>query len=95
LFQFYNFIKQTGVFFRYSSAWLKHIAEDPVQAPETSVTFVKYDGSSVPVPEGVEDLKKRLREYLGRVNGGKPQGGKRDLEGEFFKAAGMPAGAKL
>ncbi len=59
------------------------------------MTFVKYDGSAVPVPEGVDDLKKRLREYIGRVNGGKMQGGKRDLEGQYFKAAGVNGGAKL
>lgn len=96
MFQFYNFIKQTGVFFQRASEWMKHLSENPSAPPDPSVFFVKYSGEVEKVPEGTEDLKKRLAAYIKRNNGGKKRGGTAALEEEYFKVAGAAGGkAKL
>ncbi|KAI9023989.1 Alpha/Beta hydrolase protein [Hyaloraphidium curvatum] len=87
VFQFYRFLKQTEVFFERASKWIVELSENPTSPPETSVNFVSYGGAVTPIPEGSEDLKKRLKAYLDRVNGGKKRGGFK-LEDEYFRVAG-------
>lgn len=84
VYQFYNFIKQAGVFYKRAGEWIKGISEDPTSAPETTVNFIAYSGAVAEVSEGVEDLKKRLAGYLAR-----DKTAAREKRGEYEAAAGV------